>query len=76
MAVTWGLGVHDGFGFSAGLIDYVINWNPATRPWLIVPIGLGFALLYYLIFRFVITRFDLRTRGCEPAEEVEDGAKG
>ena len=33
MAVTWALGVHDGFSFSAGLIDYVINWNLATKPW-------------------------------------------
>ncbi len=44
MAVTWGLGVHDGFGFSAGVIDYVINWHLATKPWAIVPIGLCFAV--------------------------------
>ncbi|WAX79797.1 PTS transporter subunit EIIC [Streptomyces sp. KMM 9044] len=75
MAVTWGLGVHDGFSFSAGLIDYVINWNLATRPWLIVPIGLCFAGAYYVIFRFAITRFDLKTPGREPEEEVEDTTK-
>ncbi|MFJ9115358.1 PTS transporter subunit EIIC [Streptomyces sp. NPDC102394] len=72
MAVTWGLGVHDGFSFSAGLIDYIINWNLATRPWAIVPIGLGFAAVYYAIFRFAITRFDLRTPGREPEEDHED----
>ncbi|MBK3642246.1 PTS transporter subunit EIIC [Streptomyces sp. MBT33] len=75
MAVTWGLGVHDGFSFSAGLIDYIINWNLATRPWGIVPIGLGFAAVYYAIFRFAITRFDLRTPGREPEEEHEDVTK-
>ncbi|MFE7646808.1 PTS transporter subunit EIIC [Streptomyces phaeoluteigriseus] len=75
MAVTWGLGVHDGFSFSAGLIDYVINWNLATRPWAIVPIGLCFALVYYAIFRFAITRFDLKTPGREPEEEQEDMTK-
>ncbi|MFC7991738.1 PTS transporter subunit EIIC [Streptomyces pilosus] len=75
MAVTWGLGVHDGFSFSAGLIDYVINWNLATRPWLIIPIGLVFAALYYAIFRFAITRFDLKTPGREAEEEVEDATK-
>ncbi|MFG2945496.1 PTS transporter subunit EIIC [Streptomyces adustus] len=75
MAVTWGLGVHDGFSFSAGLIDYVINWSLATRPWLIVPIGLGFAAVYYTVFRFVITKFDLRTPGRERADEVEDVTK-
>ncbi|WP_406372202.1 PTS transporter subunit EIIC [Streptomyces sp. NBC_00647] len=75
MAVTWGLGVHDGFSFSAGLIDYVINWNLATRPWAIVPIGLCFAAVYYAIFRFAITKFDLKTPGREPEEDVEDTTK-
>ncbi|MEY9991672.1 PTS system N-acetylglucosamine-specific IIC component [Streptomyces sp. V4I8] len=76
MAVTWGLGVHDGFSFSAGLIDYIINWNLATRPWAIIPIGLCFAVVYYAIFRFAITKFDLRTPGREPEDEVEDVTKG
>jgi PTS system N-acetylglucosamine-specific IIC component len=75
MAVTWGLGVHDGFSFSAGLIDYVINWKLATKPWAIIPIGLCFAAVYYAIFRFAITKFDLKTPGREPEEEVEDIAK-
>ncbi|MFD5814580.1 PTS transporter subunit EIIC [Streptomyces sp. NPDC127038] len=75
MAVSWGLGVHDGFSFSAGLIDYVINWNLATKPWLIIPIGLCFAVVYYVIFRFAITKFDLKTPGREPDEEVEDTTK-
>ncbi|MET8979135.1 PTS transporter subunit EIIC [Streptomyces sp. NPDC004539] len=75
MAVTWGLGVHDGFSFSAGLIDYVINWNLATRPWAIIPIGLCFAVVYYAVFRFAIVRFDLKTPGREPEEEREDVTK-
>ncbi|MEV7288025.1 PTS transporter subunit EIIC [Streptomyces sp. NPDC093252] len=75
MAVTWGLGVKDGFSFSAGLIDYLINWNLATRPWLIIPIGLAFAAVYYVIFRFAITVFDLKTPGREPEDEVEDVTK-
>ncbi|MFE5404603.1 PTS transporter subunit EIIC [Streptomyces sp. NPDC056580] len=75
MAVTWALGVHDGFAFSAGLIDYVINWHLATKPWLVIPIGLCFAAVYYAVFRFAITRFDLRTPGRERAEEVEDVTK-
>ncbi|MEU0475587.1 PTS transporter subunit EIIC [Streptomyces olivaceus] len=76
MSVTWALGVKDGFSFSAGLIDYVINWNLATKPWLIVPIGLCFAALYYAVFRFAITRFDLKTPGREPEDEVEDVTRG
>ncbi|MFD5447201.1 PTS transporter subunit EIIC [Streptomyces sp. NPDC003470] len=75
MAVTWALGVHDGFSFSAGLIDYVINWNLATRPWLIIPIGLCFAAVYYMVFRFAITKFDLKTPGREAEDQVEDVTK-
>ncbi|MFD7721464.1 PTS transporter subunit EIIC [Streptomyces sp. NPDC059814] len=71
MALSWALGVKDGFSFSAGLIDYVINWSLATKPWLIIPIGLAFAVLYYVIFRFAITRFNLQTPGREP-DEVEE----
>ncbi|WNI24551.1 PTS transporter subunit EIIC [Streptomyces sp. ITFR-16] len=71
MAVTWAIGVKDGFSFSAGLIDYVINWSLATKPWLIIPIGLAFAVVYYAIFRFAITKFNLQTPGREP-DEVEE----
>ncbi|MFF2812996.1 PTS transporter subunit EIIC [Streptomyces sp. NPDC058000] len=71
MAVCWALGVHDSFSFSAGLIDYVINWGLATKPWLIIPIGLGFAVVYYVLFRLAITVFDLPTPGREP-DEVGD----
>ncbi len=75
LAVTWGLGVHAGFNFSAGLIDYLLNWNLATRPWLIIPIGLVFAVIYYVTFRFAIVKFNLQTPGREPEEEVEDLTK-
>ncbi|GAA3054718.1 PTS transporter subunit EIIC [Streptomyces glomeratus] len=75
MAVTWGLGVHAGFNFSAGFIDYALNWNLATKPWLIIPIGLVFAAIYYFVFRFAITKFNLPTPGREPEEEVEDLTK-
>ncbi|MER7400143.1 PTS transporter subunit EIIC [Streptomyces sp. NPDC000151] len=75
MALTWALGVHDGFTFSAGFIDYALNWNLATKPWLIIPIGLVFAVVYYVLFRFAITKFNLTTPGREPEEEVEDLTK-
>jgi N-acetylglucosamine PTS system EIICBA or EIICB component len=71
MAVTWSLGVHDGFTFSAGAIDYVLNWHLATKPWLIIPIGLVFGAVYYFLFRFAITKWDLPTPGREPLEEEE-----
>ncbi|MCX4434204.1 MULTISPECIES: PTS transporter subunit EIIC [Streptomyces] len=75
MAVTWALGVHHGFSFSAGAIDYFLNWNLATKPWMIIPIGLVFAVIYYAVFRFAIIRWNLPTPGREPEEELEDLTK-
>jgi PTS system N-acetylglucosamine-specific IIC component len=75
MAVTWALGVHHGFTFSAGLLDYLLTWHFATKPWLIVPIGLAVAAVYYALFRFAIVKFDLATPGREPDDEIEDVTK-
>ena len=69
MALTAALGIRDGFGFSAGLIDYVLNFNIAEKPLLILPIGLAYAALYYVMFRVLIRRFDLPTPGRERTEE-------
>ncbi|HEY2753341.1 N-acetylglucosamine-specific PTS transporter subunit IIBC [Phenylobacterium sp.] len=65
MALMDGLHVRMGFGFSAGLFDYVLNFNKATRPWLLAPVGAAYFALYYGVFRWVITRFDLKTPGRE-----------
>lgn len=75
MAITWALGVHAGFTFSAGFIDYALNWNLATKPWLIIPIGLVFGAVYYFVFRFAINKWNLPTPGREPEEELEDLTK-
>lgn len=56
-------GVLHGFGFSAGAFDYVINYNLASKPILLLVIGLAFAIVYYLIFVFAIKKFDLPTPG-------------
>jgi PTS system N-acetylglucosamine-specific IIC component len=60
------LNVKLGFGFSAGLFDYVINYNKATNPLLLLPVGAAYFLVYYGMFRVVITKFDLKTLGREP----------
>ena len=62
------LDVRLGFGFSAGLFDYVLNFSQATRPLLLLPIGLAYFALYYGLFRFFIVRFDLKTPGREAEE--------
>jgi len=49
LALAQMLGILDGFGFSAGFIDYVINYKLATKPLLIIPLGLFIALLYFII---------------------------
>jgi PTS system N-acetylglucosamine-specific IIC component len=69
LALVNALGVKDGFGFSAGFIDYLLNFTTATRPLWLVPIGLGYAAVYYLVFRYAIRRFDLKTPGREKAPE-------
>jgi PTS system N-acetylglucosamine-specific IIC component len=64
------LGVHLGYTFSAGLIDYVINFKLATRPLLLLPVGIAYFALYYGVFRFTIQWFDLKTPGREAPEAV------
>ena len=59
------LQVRLGFGFSAGLFDYVLNFNKATHPLLLLPVGLAYFALYYGLFRFVISWLDLKTPGRE-----------
>jgi PTS system N-acetylglucosamine-specific IIC component len=59
------LEIHLGFGFSAGLFDYVLNFSLSTRPLLLIPVGLAYFALYYFLFRFCILRFDLKTLGRE-----------
>lgn len=75
MAIMHLFGVLLGFGFSAGFLDYALNFTKATRPLLLLPIGLAYSVVYYSIFRFAIVRFDLKTPGREDqpvGEEIAD----
>ncbi len=67
------LGVRLGFGFSAGLFDYLLNYGKATQPLLMLPVGMLYFALYYFAFRFVIARFDLKTPGREAEETAAAG---
>jgi PTS system N-acetylglucosamine-specific IIC component len=67
MVIMNALGAKLGFGFSAGLFDYLINFSRAIRPWLLLPVGAAYFALYYVIFRTAIRLFDLKT----PGREVE-----
>ncbi|MFJ4980541.1 PTS transporter subunit EIIC [Streptomyces coeruleorubidus] len=72
MALTWALGMKDGFGFSAGAVDFFLNLGIATNPWGLALVGLCFAAVYYVVFRFAITKFNLPTPGRESDEELAE----
>ena len=70
--VTVLLGFRAGFNFSAGATDLVFSASlPAAQStWLILPLGLAAFVVFYLVFRFVIVKFDLKTPGRED-DDVE-----
>jgi PTS system N-acetylglucosamine-specific IIC component len=73
------LGVKLGFTFSAGVLDYVLNFSKATRPLLLLPVGAAYFAIYYFAFSFAIRRFDLKTPGREAEAttiNVEAGERG
>ncbi len=77
MWVCYESGILIGFGFSPSLIDLILNWGISTRPALIIPMGLVFGLIYYLIFSWTIENFDLPTLGRYDMEGGEnDASKG
>ena len=63
-----------GFNFSAGFVDYILSFKApmAVNPLLLIPVGLVFGVIYYFVFRFVITKWDLKTPGREDDEEDEE----
>ena len=63
-----------GFNFSAGLMDYFMCLNaPMTQnPGLLLPVGLLIGLLYYIVFRFCILHFHLKTPGREASEKENE----
>jgi PTS system N-acetylglucosamine-specific IIC component len=75
MVVMDALGVRLGFGFSAGLFDYLLNYGLATRPWMLLPVGGVYFAIYYFAFSWCIRRFDLKTPGRD-ADAVQGTATG
>lgn len=63
-----------GFGFSAGLVDFVLSFRLplANQPYMLILQGLVFAVLYYFLFKFLIAKFNLMTPGREEGEGEED----
>jgi len=67
------LPVRAGFNFSAGFVDWFLSFKApfALNVWMLIPIGLVFFLIYYLLFRFLIVKFDLKTPGREDDQDEE-----
>ncbi|OFT48437.1 PTS sucrose transporter subunit IIBC [Dermabacter sp. HMSC06F07] len=78
MGVTAALPVRSGFGFSGGFIDLILQWvNPLSmNPWAIFIMGAIWFVIYFLVFRFVILKWDLKTpgRGADEDEDDEEGS--
>ena len=73
LAIAYLLDIHLGFSFSAGLIDLLLYGTaPAAKnvPLLIL-MGVVFFVVYFLLFRFAITKWNMRTPGREPEDEFE-----
>lgn len=81
MAIAALLDIKIGFGFSAGLIDYLLNFGKSNthNPALVLVVGAAYAVVYYLLFRWFIRRFNLPTPGRErdepSAEQREEEAR-
>ena len=69
--VTVLLGFRAGFSFSAGLTDLVFSASlpAAAKTWLIIPLGIAAFVVFYVVFRFAIVKFDLKTPGREDDDD-------
>lgn len=67
MAVVALLPARAGFNFSAGLIDWILSFKApfAQNPWMLLIVGLVVGVIYYVIFRIVIVKFNMKTPGRE-----------
>ncbi|MDQ0219882.1 PTS sugar transporter [Peribacillus cavernae] len=76
MWVTSALGIRDGFTFSAGGIDYLLNFNIAEKPWLLLLVGVIYGIIYFIVFYSLIKMLKLKTPGREDDEVyLEDGSE-
>jgi len=71
--ITVALGFRAGFCFSAGATDLIFSASlpAAAKTWLILPLGAAAFVVFYLVFKFAITKWDLKTPGREDDQEAE-----
>ena len=70
--ITTLVGFRAGFSFSAGATDLLFSASlpAAQNTWMIIPLGIAAFVVFYLVFRFAITKWDLKTPGRED-DDVE-----
>ena len=71
--ITVALGFRAGFSFSAGATDLLFSASlpAAAKTWLIIPLGIAAFIVFYVVFRFAIKKWDLKTPGREDDDEDE-----
>jgi N-acetylglucosamine PTS system EIICBA or EIICB component len=69
LSISTLLDIHHGFTFSAGAIDYILNFGIAQKPIMLLVLGIIYGVIYFVIFYFLIKKLDLKTPGRE--DEVE-----
>ena len=71
--ITVVVGFRAGFSFSAGLTDLVFSASlpAAQNTWMIIPLGIAAFIVFYVVFRFAIVKFDLKTPGREDDDDTE-----
>jgi glucose PTS system EIICBA or EIICB component len=74
MWIAYELDIHHGFSYSAGAIDFIINMHLARNEWLILPIGILYAAIYYFLFRYAIVKYQLPTPGREEGSTIDEFA--
>ena len=69
--ITYYSGFRAGFCFSAGATDLVFSASlpAAAKTWMIIPLGIAAFVVFYAVFYFAITKFDLKTPGREDEDE-------
>ena len=69
--ITVMLGFRAGFSFSAGATDLLFSASlpAAAKTWLIIPLGIAAFIVFYVVFRFAITKWDLKTPGREDDDD-------
>ncbi|WP_028988314.1 N-acetylglucosamine-specific PTS transporter subunit IIBC [Thermicanus aegyptius] len=63
LMIAYWLGIHHGFTFSAGAIDFFLNMGIAQKPWLLFGVGIIYGVVYFVVFYFLIRALDLKTPG-------------